>query len=143
MKKTIKINLKKHFKTFENFIKDHFNIVIKICLLINKTLKKKGKICLISIGGKAADYQYFAEEMIVKYEKKRKALPFISFTNDTSIMTACANDFNFHDIFTRQLEALIKTHDILIAFFTSGKIKNIIKHIFCIHLICNLLDLNK
>ena len=125
MNKIIKLNLKEHLDMFNKFNQDHFKLITNIFLIIKKTILRNGKIYLIGNGGSAADCQHFAAEMVVKYEK-RKSYPFISLTTDTSIITACSNDFSFEDLFTRQLESIIDKKDIVIAFSTSGKSKNII-----------------
>lgn len=127
MYKLIKSNIKECLNTFSKFNQNHIELIIDICLIIKKTIKRKGKIYLIGNGGSAADCQHFAAEMVIKYEKKRKAFPFISLTSDTSVITACSNDFSYNEIFARQLEALIDKKDIVIVFSTSGKSKNIIQ----------------
>ena len=79
-------------------------------------------------GGSASDAQHLAAELVVKYQKK-KALAAISLSTDTSVLTATGNDFGFDQIFSRQVEALGKTGDLLICITTSGKSKNIIRAI--------------
>jgi D-sedoheptulose 7-phosphate isomerase len=95
-------------------------------LLIN-TLKRGGKILLCGNGGSAADCQHIAAELVVRYEKKRRALAAIALTTDTSILTAHANDFEFETVFSRQVEALASEKDCLVAISTSGRSKNILK----------------
>lgn len=95
-------------------------------LLIN-TLKKGGKILLCGNGGSAADCQHIAAELVVRYEKKRRALAAIALTTDTSILTAHTNDFEFETVFSRQVEALASEKDCLVAISTSGRSKNILK----------------
>ena len=94
--------------------------------LIN-TLKQGGKVLLCGNGGSAADCQHIAAELVVRYEKKRKALAAIALTTDSSILTAHANDFDFETVFSRQIEALGNDKDCLIAISTSGKSKNILR----------------
>lgn len=95
-------------------------------LLIN-TLKQGGKLLLCGNGGSAADSQHIAAEFVVRYEKKRQALPAIALTTDTSILTAHANDYDFETVFARQVEAIGNEKDCLIAISTSGRSKNILK----------------
>lgn len=101
----------------------------KLCLQSKKALKKGGKIIFCGNGGSASDAQHLAAELVVKYQKKRKALAAISLATDTSIITATGNDFSFDEIFSRQIEALGQKEDILICITTSGKSKNIINAI--------------
>jgi D-sedoheptulose 7-phosphate isomerase len=73
------------------------------------------------------DCQHIAGEFVGRFRAERKALAAIAFSTDTSVITCIGNDYSFDDIFSRQAQALIKSGDILWAFSTSGKSKNIIK----------------
>ncbi|NOQ64890.1 MAG: SIS domain-containing protein [Methyloprofundus sp.] len=95
--------------------------------LIISTLLSGHKILLCGNGGSAADCQHFAAEMVVRYQKNRRAYPAIALTTDASILTAQPNDFDFDSVFSRQIEALGSAGDCLIAFSTSGNSKNIIQ----------------
>ena len=88
-----------------------------------------GKIFLCGNGGSAADAQHLAAEFLVRLRPKinRKPIPAISLATDVSTITACANDYSFNDVFSRNLEALGCPKDVLIAISTSGQSKNILK----------------
>lgn len=101
----------------------------KISKILIKKIKHNKNIFLIGNGGSAAQSQHLSAELLVKYKKVRKPISALSLSTDTSTITACANDFEFKFIFSRQLEALGKRGDVLIAFSTSGKSKNIIEAI--------------
>jgi D-sedoheptulose 7-phosphate isomerase len=90
------------------------------------TLKRGGKVLLCGNGGSASDCQHIAAEFVVRYRQRRRALPAIALTTDTSILTAHVNDFEFETVFSRQLEALGAPQDCLIAISTSGQSRNII-----------------
>jgi D-sedoheptulose 7-phosphate isomerase len=90
-------------------------------------LDKGGKILLFGNGGSAADAQHLAAELVVRYRRNRKALAAIALTTDTSILTACSNDFTYDDIFARQVEALARPGDVCIGISTSGKSPNVLK----------------
>ena len=108
----------------------HLNLQFnKLCNLSLKTLKNKKKIIFFGNGGSAADAQHLATELVVKFEKKRKALAAISLSTDTSVLTAIGNDFGFENIFSRQLEAISSKGDLVIPISTSGNSLNIIKAI--------------
>ena len=96
--------------------------------LIFRSLKKGGKILLSGNGGSAADAQHLAAEFLVRLRPtvNRMPLPAISLATDISTITACGNDYDFDQIFTRPFEALAKKNDILIVISTSGNSKNII-----------------
>tara|TARA_B100000767_G_C19710905_1_gene512706 strand:+ start:620 stop:1204 length:585 start_codon:yes stop_codon:yes gene_type:complete len=97
-----------------------------LCTLSIKAIKNGNKILFYGNGGSAADSQHLATELKVKYKKKRKALPAIALTNDISSITAIGNDYNFIEIFSRQIESLGKKGDIAIALTTSGNSRNLI-----------------
>jgi D-sedoheptulose 7-phosphate isomerase len=90
-------------------------------------LRSGGKILICGNGGSAADSQHIAAELVVRFGLKRKGLPAIALTTDTSILTAGANDLGFEDVFRRQVEALGRKGDLLIAISTSGRSPNVIK----------------
>ena len=95
--------------------------------LLTATFENGNKILLCGNGGSAADAQHIAAEFVVRYQLKRRALPAIALTTDTSILTAHANDFDFDSVFVRQVEALGNVGDTLIAISTSGNSKNIVQ----------------
>ncbi|MDD5228399.1 MAG: SIS domain-containing protein [Methylococcales bacterium] len=95
--------------------------------LLIATFENGNKVLLCGNGGSAADAQHIAAEFVVRYQLKRRALPAIALTTDTSILTAHANDFDFDSVFARQIEALGNVGDTLIAISTSGNSKNIVQ----------------
>jgi D-sedoheptulose 7-phosphate isomerase len=105
---------------------EQISLAAETCVI---AIRNGGKIMLYGNGGSAADSQHLATEMVVRLsaELDRGALPALALTTDTSILTACGNDYGFDYIFARQVEALGKPEDILIAISTSGNSPNIIK----------------
>jgi len=97
--------------------------------IIITTLKNENKIILFGNGGSAADCQHMAAEFVGRFLIKRKSLPAISITTDTSILTAVGNDFGFDQIFSRQCESLVSKGDVIIAISTSGNSINVINGI--------------
>jgi D-sedoheptulose 7-phosphate isomerase len=89
-------------------------------------LSRGNKILLCGNGGSAADSQHIATELVVRLQRERRALPAIALTTDTSLLTAAANDFGVDAMFRRQVEALGRRGDLLIAISTSGKSANIL-----------------
>ncbi len=96
--------------------------VISIAL---ETIKHGNTIFACGNGGSAADAQHFASELTGRYENNRRGYPAIALTTDSSALTSIGNDFGFEHIFSRQLQALGKKGDLLIAISTSGNSKNI------------------
>jgi D-sedoheptulose 7-phosphate isomerase len=86
-----------------------------------------GKVLLCGNGGSAADCQHFAAEFVSQLRKEfpRRGLPAIALTTDTSVLTAYANDFGFDGVFERQVRALGRTGDVLVALSTSGNSENV------------------
>lgn len=89
-------------------------------------LRYGNRIFLCGNGGSAADAQHIAAEMVCRFETRRRALPAIALTTDTSALTAIGNDFGFERVFARQIEALARPGDVLIALSTSGNSGNIL-----------------
>jgi D-sedoheptulose 7-phosphate isomerase len=91
-----------------------------------KSLRSGGKLMFFGNGGSAADAQHLATELTVRYKRNRAAIAAIALTTDTSALTAAGNDLGFEQIFARQIEALAKPDDVVIAISTSGKSPNIV-----------------
>lgn len=124
-------------KTFNQELNEHLQVVQlahscnepieNAATLLIKTFQNGGKVLLCGNGGSAADAQHIAAEFVVRYQLKRRALPAIALTTDSSILTAHANDFDFDSVFARQIEALGNAGDVLIAISTSGNSKNVVQ----------------
>src|ERR1700749_2393544 len=98
-------------------LKDHQQLVQKVidslsadietaCDMITVAIKSGHKVLLAGNGGSAADAQHIAAELSGRFVKDRKALPGIALTVDTSALTSIANDYGYHHVFSRQVEAL-------------------------------------
>ncbi|WP_276709450.1 D-sedoheptulose 7-phosphate isomerase [Campylobacter rectus] len=99
----------------------------KACETAVATLKAGGKILLCGNGGSAADAQHIAAELTGRYKTERGALAGIALTTDTSALTAIGNDYGYEFVFSRQLDALGREGDLLIAISTSGNSGNVVK----------------
>lgn len=95
--------------------------------IIIASFKNNGKLLICGNGGSAADAQHIAAELVGRYKKERKALPAIALTTNSSILTAIANDYGYDVVFKRQVEALGKKGDVLLAISTSGNAKNVLE----------------
>jgi D-sedoheptulose 7-phosphate isomerase len=95
--------------------------------LIARRLEKGGKLIVFGNGGSAADAQHIAAELVGRYRVKRKALAAIALTTDSSSLTAISNDFGFRHVFSRQLEAIGKPADVILAISTSGNSENVLR----------------
>jgi D-sedoheptulose 7-phosphate isomerase len=90
-------------------------------------LRAGGKLIAFGNGGSATDAQHMVAELVGRYAVKRQALAAIALTTNSSSLTAIANDFGFEEIFARQLEALGKPHDVVLAISTSGNSSNVLR----------------
>ena len=126
VKKIFESEINEHISNIDFFLKNNFDDFKKFLDLVIKALKRGNKIILFGNGGSASDAQHIAAELVVKYKKKRRSIPAISLSTDTSTLTAIGNDFSFNEIFSRQIESIGKPGDIAIGITTSGKSKNVI-----------------
>lgn len=101
--------------------------------LMITALKEDGKILTCGNGGSAGDAQHFSSELLNRFERERPALPAIALTTDSSTLTSIANDYQFADIFSKQVSALGHANDILFAFTTSGNSPNVVQAIDAAH----------
>jgi D-sedoheptulose 7-phosphate isomerase len=85
-----------------------------------------GRLFSFGNGGSAADAQHLAAELVGRYRRERRPLPATALTVDPSAVTAIANDYSFDDVFARQVEALVRRGDVVIAFTTSGRAPNVV-----------------
>ncbi|MEC8949457.1 MAG: phosphoheptose isomerase [Pseudomonadota bacterium] len=97
------------------------------CMLNN------GKILSCGNGGSAADAQHFSAELVNRFEKERPGLPAFALTTDSSTLTAIANDYNYNQIFSKQITALGQPGDVLLAISTSGNSANVLEAINASH----------
>ena len=108
---------------------DMFEKVKEISNKIISALKSENKILFVGNGGSASDCDHLATEFVSKFYKDRHAFNAISLTSNNAIITALSNDFSYDKAFSRQIEAIGKKGDILIALSTSGNSKNVVNAI--------------
>jgi D-sedoheptulose 7-phosphate isomerase len=96
-------------------------------------LMNDGKILVCGNGGSAADAQHFAAELINRFEIERPALAAIALTTDSSVLTSIANDYDYSQIFSRQVRGLGMADDMLIAISTSGNSLNVVEAVHAAH----------
>ncbi|MDX1519410.1 MAG: phosphoheptose isomerase [Gammaproteobacteria bacterium] len=101
--------------------------------LMTRCLLNENKILSCGNGGSAGDAQHFSSEMLNRFEMERPGLPAIALTTDTSTITSIANDYQYADIFSKQIRALGQGGDILLAISTSGESHNIIHAVDAAH----------
>ncbi|OGA30198.1 MAG: phosphoheptose isomerase [Betaproteobacteria bacterium RIFCSPLOWO2_02_FULL_65_24] len=97
------------------------------CLLAN------GKLLACGNGGSAADAQHFSGELLNRFERERPPLAAVALTTDTSTLTAIANDYEYDQVFSKQVSALGQPGDVLLAISTSGNSRNVLRAIEAAH----------
>jgi D-sedoheptulose 7-phosphate isomerase len=99
----------------------------KAAQMCTNAIMNGGKVFFIGNGGSAADAQHLAAELVGRFVSERRALPGLALTTDSSGLTCIGNDYGFDFVFSRQVEGLGRSGDVLIAISTSGNSKNIIR----------------
>ncbi|HZB21517.1 MAG TPA: SIS domain-containing protein [Blastococcus sp.] len=94
-----------------------------------------GHIYTFGNGGSAADAQHFTGEIIGHYKRSRRALPAVTLSTDPTVMTCIANDYDYADVFARQISALARPTDVVAAFTTSGRSANVVTGLKAAHLV--------
>jgi len=128
-RKLLQERIKDHIQTTGNLLSTCGEDMIKLFDICVNAIRQGNKIILFGNGGSASQAEHIAGELVGKFYKIRKALPAISLTTSSTIITATANDISFDEIFSRQIEALGNKGDVAIGLSTSGNSKNIINAI--------------
>jgi D-sedoheptulose 7-phosphate isomerase len=111
----------------EVFINENLSKIVRVVDAIIETLKNGKKILLFGNGGSAADAQHLAAEFVNRFLIERPPLPAIALTTDTSVITSIANDYDYADIFAKQVRAIGQAGDIAWGISTSGSSPNVVK----------------
>lgn len=112
-----------------NALEPLFPLISDVGIAMQDCIANGGKILIMGNGGSAADSQHIAAEIVGRFKKERKGLPAIALTTDTSIITSVGNDYGYHYIFARQVEALCRPEDLVIGITTSGNSANVVNAI--------------
>jgi len=107
--------------------------VAKAGAMLAAALKAGGKALACGNGGSAADAQHFAAELVNRFERERAPLAGIALTTDTSTLTSIANDYSYQQVFSKQVRAIARRGDVLLAISTSGNSGNVIEAMQAAH----------
>ncbi|MGE4358059.1 MAG: SIS domain-containing protein [Candidatus Omnitrophota bacterium] len=121
----ISLWIRDSIETKNRLLKEEIDNILKVSKVLIRCLKKGGKIILFGNGGSAADAQHIAAELVGRFRRERKALSAVALTTDTSVITAIANDYDYKDIFLRQIQAIAKKKDVAFGISTSGNSDNV------------------
>ena len=128
MQKDIQISLEASRQMVEQCLADQ-DLQAALVKAVNccvNALKSGGKLMFAGNGGSAAEAQHFSAEMVGRFLTERKPLASVALSTDTSALTAIGNDYGYDQVFSRQVEALGRSGDVLIVLSTSGRSKNIL-----------------
>jgi D-sedoheptulose 7-phosphate isomerase len=111
----------------ETFVNENLTRIVAVVEAVTAALKAGNKILLFGNGGSAADSQHLAAEFVNRFVIERPPLPAIALTTDTSVITSIGNDYDFADIFSKQIRAIGQKGDIAWGMSTSGTSVNVVK----------------
>jgi D-sedoheptulose 7-phosphate isomerase len=125
---------KKIIRAFEDsinikgkFVKENAALIAEVSKLIADSFNDGKKLLIFGNGGSACDASHMAAEFVNRFKIDRPGLPAIALNTDMAVLTSIANDYNYNEIFARQIKTLADEGDIVIAISTSGGSKNILK----------------
>jgi len=113
-------------RTKKAFLRDNLETLLSVIEVIAEAFLRGNKLLLFGNGGSAADAQHIAAEFVNRFRMDRPPLPALSLTTDTSAITSIANDFDYKEIFAKQVKALGKEGDVALAISTSGNAANVL-----------------
>jgi D-sedoheptulose 7-phosphate isomerase len=109
------------------FVKENVDTIIEVSKMIADSLNKGGKLLLFGNGGSSTDASHIAAEFVNRFLKDRPPFPAIALNTDMAVITSISNDYDFSEIFARQLKALAQEGDVVLAISTSGNSPNVLK----------------
>ncbi|MCX8030947.1 MAG: D-sedoheptulose 7-phosphate isomerase, partial [Thermodesulfovibrionales bacterium] len=109
------------------FISQYLDLIIEVSRLLADSFNEGKKVIIFGNGGSACDASHIAAELVNRFKRERPGLPAICLNTDMAVITSIANDYDFSEVFARQVKTLAEEGDIIIAISTSGQSKNILK----------------
>ena len=127
MKEAIRRAFDESVRAKQAFLRDSIDVVVQAVEAIVTAFGNGNKLLIFGNGGSAADAQHIAAEFVNRYRIERPPLPAIALTTDSSALTSIANDYNYTEIFAKQIRALGKPGDVALAISTSGNAANVLR----------------
>ena len=118
---------RRHNQAAKALIEGSTENILMVAEMFCRAVRGGSAVFTCGNGGSAADAQHFAGELLCRYKGDRRPLPAVALTADSSTLTAISNDYEYREVFARQLEALGHAGDVLIAFTTSGRSPNVLR----------------
>jgi D-sedoheptulose 7-phosphate isomerase len=126
MKEAINAAFAESIRVKQIFLRDNLDILIRAIDAVVAAFQSGNKLLLFGNGGSAADAQHIAAEFVNRFRVERPPLPAIALTTDSSALTSIANDYDYSQVFAKQVQALGKPGDVAIALSTSGNSANVL-----------------
>lgn len=127
MKEKILREFQESISVKEAFIETHIDVLVDAAKAVAHSFSEGNKLLLFGNGGSATDASHIAAEFVNRFKRERPGLPAIALNTDMAIITSIANDYEFSEVFARQLKSLAAEGDIVIALTTSGNSPNVLK----------------
>ena len=127
MKDKIIETFKESIAVKQKFLDENIDTIIDVSNLIAEALNRGSKLLLFGNGGSACDASHIAAEFVNRFKRERPAFPALALNTDMAVLTSIANDYDYTDIFVRQLKAFAQDGDVVIAISTSGNSPNVLK----------------
>ena len=129
MESIILESLRESIAVKEKTVRTSTDLIIRGARMLAECMASGHKVLIFGNGGSAADAQHIAAEFVNRFKIERSPLAAIALTTDTSILTSIGNDYDFNHVFSKQIRALGKKHDIAWGISTSGNSKNVVEAI--------------
>lgn len=127
MKDKILREFRESISVKEKFIQDHIDTVVEVSKAIANAFNEGNKLILFGNGGSSTDASHIAAEFVNRFKRERPGLPAIALNTDMAVVTSIANDYDYSEIFSRQLKSLAVEGDVVVAITTSGHSSNVLK----------------
>ncbi len=127
MKEKILAEFRESVAVKEKFLESHIDTIVEVSRSIANTFNEGNKLLLFGNGGSASDASHIAAEFVNRFKRERPGLPAIALNTDMAILTSIANDYDYSDVFSRQLKSLALDGDMVIGISTSGQSPNVLK----------------
>ena len=126
MKQAIELAFEESIRVKQAFLRDNLDMLVRVIDAVAAALQRGNKLLIFGNGGSAADAQHIAAEFTNRFLIERPPLAALALTTDTSALTAIANDYDYSQVFAKQVKALGKAGDMALAISTSGNSTNIL-----------------
>lgn len=127
MKQKIVSAFQESTKVKEQFVRENAEAIEEAAKLLAQAFNEGRKLIIFGNGGSATDASHITAEFVGRYSRERPGLPAVALNTDVAIITSVANDYDYSEVFSRQLKAIAQEGDVVIAISTSGNSTNVLK----------------